>query len=167
MKKLAILALALITFQANAQDKKENKKGDRKDRLEKRMNLEPQEMAELQTKKMTLHLDLTDAQQKKVMAINLENAKKRKDAMKKRLDSKNKEEKTKPTKEQKLKMINNRLDAQIATKKKMKNILNDEQYQKWEKSQAKRQHKRGKMKKGGKKRMAHKKEIGKEELHED
>ena len=49
MKKLAILALALITFQANAQDKKEVKK----ERKEKMMQLEPQEMAELQTNRST------------------------------------------------------------------------------------------------------------------
>ena len=151
MKRLVILALALITFQANAQDTKDHKIGDRSDRLEKRMELEPQEMAELQTKKMTLHLDLTEAQQKKVMAINLENAKKQKEAMKKRLEAK--DEKTKPTKEEKLKRMNDRLDQQIATKKKMKEILTAEQYEKWEKSQVKRGNRNKKMKQGAKKRI--------------
>ncbi|MBL7561195.1 hypothetical protein JAO71_15455 [Olleya sp. YSTF-M6] len=152
MKKLAIIALALITFQANAQDKKEQRQDNRKEKMEKRMQLEPEEMAELQTKKMTLHLDLTDAQQKKVMALNLEHAKKRKEAMKSRLEAKDKEEKVKPTKEEKLKRANQRLDDQIATKREMKSILSAEQYEKWEKSQTKRKHGR---KKGDKKRKDH------------
>ena len=153
MKKLAILALALITFQANAQDKKEV----RKERKEKMMQLEPQEMAELQTKKMTLHLDLTEAQQKRVMELNLEQAKQRKAAMQKHMEAKEKGEK--PTKEQRLAFENKKLDAQIENKKKMKNILNDEQYKKWETMLKKRAHKRaemkGKMRRG--KRMEEKK----------
>lgn len=136
MKKLVILALALITFQANAQDKKEVSK----ERKEKMMQLEPQEMAELQTKKMTLHLDLTEAQQKKVMELNLEQAKQRKAAMKKRMEAREKGEK--PTKEQRLLFENKKLDAQIENKKKMKNILNDEQYKKWETMLEKRAHKK-------------------------
>lgn len=165
MKKLVILALALITFQANAQDKKENKRGENKERLEKRMELEPQEMAELQTKKMTLHLDLTEAQQKKVMALNTENAKKRKESMVKRSEAKKNGERTKPTKEEKLKMMNTKLDAQIDSKRSMKDILTVEQYEKWQKTHAKRQHKGGKMKKGGKKRMTEKKQSNNKELN--
>ncbi len=140
MKKLAILALALITFQANAQDKKEVKK----ERKEKMMQLEPQEMAELQTKKMTLHLDLTEAQQKKVMALNLEQAKQRKAAKEKRKESKEKGKK--PTKEERLAFENKKLDAQIENKKQMKSILNEEQYKKWETMKEKRAHQRGRLK---------------------
>lgn len=153
MKKIVILALALITFQANAQDKKEV----RKERKEKMIQLEPQETVELQTKKMTLHLDLTKAQQKKVMKLNLEQAKQRKAAMEKRMEAK--EQAEKPTKEQRLAFENKKLDAQIENKKKLKNILNDEQYKKWGTMLEKRAHKRaemkGKMRKG--KRMEEKK----------
>lgn len=149
MKKLAILALALITFQANAQDKKEVKK----ERKEKMMQLEPQEMAELKTKKMTLHLDLTEAQQKKVMALNLEQAKQRKAAMEKRKEAKEKGEK--PTKEERLAFENKKLDAQIEIKKQMKSILNDEQYKKWETMLEKRARSKNRMKRG--KRMEEKK----------
>ena len=54
-------------------------------------------------------------------------------------------------KEERLKMKNDRLDAQIANKKKMKSILNAEQYAKWEKKQGKRNHmKRTKGKRDGK-----------------
>ena len=149
MKKLAILALALITFQANAQDKKEVKK----ERKEKMMQLEPQEMAELQTKKMTLHLDLTEAQQKKVMTLNLEQAKQRKAAMEKRKVAKEKGEK--PTKEERLAFENKKLDAQIENKKQMKSILNEEQYKKWETMLEKRARMKSRMKRG--KRMEEKK----------
>ena len=149
MKKLAILALALITFQANAQDKKEVKK----ERKEKMMQLEPQEIAELQTKKMTLHLDLTEAQQKKVMALNLEQAKQRKAVMEKRKEAKEKGKK--PTKEERLAFENKKLDAQIENKKQMKSILNDEQYKKWETMLEKRARSKNRMKRG--KRMEEKK----------
>ncbi|WP_452228006.1 MULTISPECIES: hypothetical protein [unclassified Lacinutrix] len=138
MKKLLVIALALITIQVSAQEKR-GEKG-------KKANLAPEEMAQLQTKKMTLDLDLTEAQQKEVGVINLENAKARKAQMQARKSKKDSEEK--PSKEERLKMKNDRLDAQIATKKKMKSILNADQYTKWESTQGKRHHKKGKGKKG-------------------
>ncbi len=151
MKKLAILALALITFQANAQDnKKEKRQENRTERLEKRLEFEPKEVAELQTKKMTLQLDLTEAQQKKIMALNLENATKRQEQIKKQLKAKDDSEKVKPTKEEKLKRMNAKLDAKIANKQKMKAILSAEQFEKWEKSARKRGDGRKHMKKGPK-----------------
>lgn len=159
MKRLVILALALITFQANAQDnKKEKRQENKKERLEQRQNLDPQDMAQLQTKKMTLHLDLTEAQQQKVMALNLENAKKRKENFDKRLAEKDNKERVKPTKEEKLERMNAKLDAKIAAKKKMKAILTAEQYTKWEKSLSKREHGRKHMKRGLKNKKEHKKE---------
>ncbi|MEL0645678.1 hypothetical protein V6251_14895 [Olleya sp. Ti.3.14] len=159
MKRLVILALALITFQANAQDnKKEKRQENKKERLEQRQNLDPQDMAQLQTKKMTLHLDLTEAQQQKVMALNLENAKKRKENFDKRLAEKDNKERVRPTKEEKLERMNAKLDAQIEAKKKMKTILTAEQYTKWEKSLSKREHGRKHMKKGSKNKKDHKKE---------
>ncbi|PIB32745.1 hypothetical protein BFP78_00315 [Gaetbulibacter sp. 5U11] len=164
MKRLVILALALITFQANAQDnKKEKRQENKKERLEQRQNLDPQDMAQLQTKKMTLHLDLTEAQQQKVMALNLENAKKRKENFDKRLAEKDNKERVKPTKEEKLERMNAKLDAQIAAKKKMKAILTAEQYTKWEKSLSKREHGRKHMKRG----LKNKKENQKEELNDN
>ena len=59
----------------------------------------------------------------------------------------------KPTKEQCLAMENAKLEHQIATKAKMKSILNAEQLDKWEKSQGK-MHERavGMKKQDGKKR---------------
>ncbi|QRM89411.1 hypothetical protein FG167_09220 [Lacinutrix sp. WUR7] len=136
MKKLLIIALALVTIQVSAQEKMERK--------HKGADFSPQEMAELRTKKMTLDLDLTAAQQKEIGAINLENAIARKAKMEARKDRKKSEEK--PSKEEMLKMKNEHLDAQIANKKKMKSILNADQYAKWEKQGDKRNHKEGKRK---------------------
>ena len=41
----------------------------------------------------------------------------------------------KPSKEEHYKMMNERLDKQIAMKNKMKNILNEDQFVKWEQMQ--------------------------------
>ena len=135
MKKLLVIALALITIQVSAQEKREGKG--------RKADLTPQEMAQLQTKKMTLDLNLTEAQQREVSVINLENAKARKIKMEARKSRKDAE---KPSKEEMLKMKNDRLDIQIANKQKMKSILNAEQYAKWEKKQGKRKHMKGKRK---------------------
>ena len=136
MKKLLIIALALVTIQVSAQER-----GERKGKF---ADFTPEEMAQLQTKKMTLALDLSEAQQREVSAINLENAKARKAKMKTRKARKDADKK--PSKEEMLKMKNERLDAQIATKQKMKTILNAEQYAKWEKHLGKRNHMDGKRK---------------------
>jgi hypothetical protein len=45
-------------------------------------------------------------------------------------------------------MMNERLDQQIATKKKVKSILNEGQYEKWEKSMKHRTKKKGERGKG-------------------
>ncbi len=147
MKKLIMIVLAICTIQiASAQEP--NKKG------KAMANLEPEEIATLQTKKMTLHLDLTDAQQKDIYKINLENAKIRKAHMAERKARKESGEATKPTKEERLAMANKILDRKIEVKAKMKNILNEEQYAKWETAMAKRA---SKMKAKGKKRHAKRK----------
>ena len=151
MKKLFLIALALVTIQVTAQHKKEgHKKGDRMERMN---DYTPEEMAELQTKKMTLHLDLNEAQQQKVMAINLENAKDRKSIIETRKKMKESNESEPISKEDKLKMKNDMLDKQIAMKQKMKSILDEKQYVKWEEMAAKRSEKGRALKK----EMTHKK----------
>ena len=135
MKKILIAVVALLALQVSAQEHKK-KKSDNKERAMKRMNLSAEEMATLQTKKMILHLDLNESQQSEVYSLNLKSAEARKDK---------KEEK--PSKEERLKMANTKLDYQIATKRKMKEILNESQYAKWEKTQVKRSQKTKKRKK--------------------
>ncbi|MGY0393161.1 hypothetical protein ACW5R3_11470 [Bizionia sp. KMM 8389] len=130
MKKLILIALALVTIQMSAQDKKRmHDKGDRSEQMSKHT---PEEIAELQTKKLTLSLDLTEEQQAQVLALNTKNAKERQAKMDARKEKQENEEAKKPTDEERLAMKNEMLDKQIATKQEMKKILNDEQYKKWE-----------------------------------
>ncbi|MCF7568888.1 hypothetical protein L3X37_11010 [Sabulilitoribacter arenilitoris] len=139
MKKLVIIALALFALQATAQERKRTHQN--KERGQKMMNLSAEEMATLQTKKMTLYLDLNESQQAKIQKLNLENATKRKAMMEARKAKKERGNAEKPSKEERLAMVNAKLDHQIATKAKMKTILNDEQYAKWEKLEARRSQK--------------------------
>ncbi|MDX1279505.1 hypothetical protein [Oceanihabitans sediminis] len=143
MKKLIIVALAFVSIQLSAQERKAMK-----------ADVSAEELAQLQTKKMVLALDLTEEQQKEISKIHLENAKVRKAKMETRKLRKNAEEK--PTKEEILKRKNNRLDAQIATKQKLKSILSAEQYEKWEKLQSEKRNKAGKRKMISKKKRMHK-----------
>lgn len=116
-------------------------------------DLTPEQMATLQTKKMVLALDLTEGQQNKMKAIFLENATVRKVKMEERKAAKEEGESKKPTSEERYAMADARLDAKIAQKGKIKEILSDEQYSKWEKmNHGKRKHRghKGKGKKGKK-----------------
>lgn len=129
--------MAFVSLQAVAQDKKSDRMDMRKERMEQYQAMTAEELATIQTKKMTLALDLNDAQQTKINAINLEEAKLRKSIMEERKAMKE-EERKEMTKDQRVAKMNERLDRQIATKAKMKEILTEEQYTKWEAS-----HKRG------------------------
>lgn len=135
MKKLVLIALALITLQATAQAKRtDGPQKERKDRAEQFQNLSAEDIATLQTKKMTLLLDLDASQQKEVQKLNLETA----TAMKAKMEARKAAKENgaeRPSQEDRIKMMNERLDHQIAMKVKMKNILNEEQYAKWEKAQ--------------------------------
>ena len=159
MKKMLLIVITLATLQVTAQEKKkEMRKESQREHKEIMKDMTPDEMATLQTKKMTLHLDLTEGQQKQMMALNLEEAKLRKAKMEERSAMKEDSENKPFTKEDKLKMMNERLDHQIAMKQKMKSILNDEQYKKWEASQGKMEQKREGKKKMMKQKMNKEKE---------
>jgi len=144
MKNLLMIAIALVTINATAQErKKDAPQGEMKERMEMRQAMTPEETAQLQTKKMTLHLDLTEKQQVDVKTILLAEAKTRNSKMEEYKAKKEKADGVKPSKEERLKMQNARLDHQIEMKKKMKSILNAEQFEKFEKTQGKRQAKKG------------------------
>ncbi|WP_027138646.1 hypothetical protein [Gaetbulibacter saemankumensis] len=145
MKQLLIIAFAFLSIQSFAQQP--NNPGPKKgQKMQKMMDLTPEEAANLQTKKMALHLDLTEAQQKEIYDLNLENAKNRKARMEALKAKREDGDMQKPTKEERYNMMNARLDRQIALKEKMKTILNEAQFNKWEKAQAR-------MAENGKKRM--------------
>ncbi len=144
MKNLLMIAIAFLTINATAQErKKEGQKGEMKERMEMRNKMTPEETANLKTKKMTLHLDLTEKQQSEVEKLLLDQAKTRTAKMEEFKSRREMADGEKPSKEERLKMANARLDHQIEMKKKMKAILNAEQYEKFEKMQEKRQGMKG------------------------
>ena len=150
MKKLLIIALAFAALQVTAQEQRgEHRKGDRKEKAHNMYkDMSAEEIATLKTKKMVLHLDLNDAQQREIYKLNLENAKDRKEKMETRQNMKdNGEKRERPSSEERYKMMNERLDKQIEQKRKLKSILTPEQYEKFEKGMKHRkmkQHKRAK-----------------------
>ena len=129
MKKLIVLAIAICAVQiTTAQGPRNGNKA--------MQNLSAEEMATLQTKKMTLALDLTASQQDDIYQINLENAKMRKVRMEERKAKRESGENMKPSEKERVEMANKMLDHKIAMK--AKKILNAEKYNKWETSMAKR-----------------------------
>ncbi len=127
--------IAVATLQVSAQ---EQKREVRKQRMESKTPYSPEEMAQLQSKKMTLTLDLSDKQQKEMSAVFLEQAKLRQSKKEAYLKSKDNAEAKTWSKEERFKMANARLDQQIEMKKKMKSILSADQYEKWGKMNEKR-----------------------------
>ena len=154
MKKILIIAVALLALQVTAQEQ-QRERSNKQGKSLKMMDLSAEDAAALQTKKMTLHLDLNKSQQAEIKKINLENTTKRKAMIAERKARKKSGEIQKPTQEQRLEMVNTKLDRKIAMKAKMKNILDKEQYAKWEKAQMQNT-KNGKNKKKGLKKGMHK-----------
>lgn len=135
MKKIIVIAIAFIGLQGIAQGQKKQGNKNGNNHREMMMNLSAEEIATLQTKKMTLFLDLNETQQAQIKSINLENATKRKTMMAERKAKKESETTNKPNPEKYYARANAKLDHKIAMKAKMKNILNTEQYARWEKAQ--------------------------------
>jgi LAS superfamily LD-carboxypeptidase LdcB len=129
MKKLMILVAILTVGFANAQP------GER--------NLTPEQMASMQSKKMTLVLALDAKQQARVEQLLLVQAKERVAHKMKR------EDRSQLNDLEKITRMENMLDKRIAMKREMKSILNADQYKRWEKMIAKRaKRKAGKNKRG-------------------
>lgn len=119
MKKIIALALLVISFTSFAQEK--NKRENR---------LSPEQQTELQIKKMTLDLDLNVAQQNQLKPILLENNKQKEERFK-QMQSRQ-QNKNHLTAEERYKIKDKILDNQIELKNKMKSILNQTQFEKWE-----------------------------------
>jgi len=130
-KKLFSIALiALITVSAFSQEPP---------RRQHRSVLTPDQTAELQTKKMTLQLELTEKQQQQILEINKRNAIERKLHMEEHRSLREKDEK--PSNDELAKIKSSRLDKQIAHQKEMKKILNEKQFETWKNSRNIRTHK--------------------------
>lgn len=127
MKKVLVTTVLLIGMMGYSQ------RGQHFDSEQRGMkDMTPEQIAILKTKKMTLALDLSDAQQKDIQKINLENALERKALMLERKAKKEESEQSKPSADEHFDFQNERLDRMIAQKGKMKQILSEEQFQKWE-----------------------------------
>jgi hypothetical protein len=151
MKKLLVIALALFTLNGVAQEKR--KKGpENNERRSLRKDMSPKDIADLKSKQMTLRLDLTDSQQKKVHQVILKQVE-AKQTLRKNHKGTEGEKREKLSKEERLKMENHKLDQKIAFKREMKSILTAEQYTKFEKANPKKRKSKGKRK--GKKKRSH------------
>lgn len=126
MKKIIVTLMLLVGINAIAQHRDYHK-----ERKNDRVDMTPEQVATLHTKKMTLALDLNKGQQAQVKSLHLENAKLRKSKIEAHKAKKESEEVIKPTSDERFKMHEARLDHQIALQEQMKKILNDEQYKKW------------------------------------
>ena len=125
MKNVMIAVMLLVTVSMTAQ-RKQRQEGQKPD-------MSIQEKATLATKKATLALALDASQSDKMYPIIFEQLKKRESLKKDRM-----EQSERPSKEERLKVMNERLDDRIAMQRKVKAILNDEQFTKWQKHTAKR-----------------------------
>ena len=127
MKKVLVTTVLLIGMMGYSQ------RGQHFDSEQRGMkDMSPEQIAILKTKKMTLALDLSTAQQKEIQTLNLENAKERETLMLERKVKKEQAEQSKPSTDERFEFKNERLDRMIAQKGKMKQILSEEQFQKWE-----------------------------------
>ena len=121
MKKLLVIALLVVGLTTFAQEK--GKRGDRK-------NMSPEERTEMRVEKMTKELDLNETQQKQVKELLASQKENREEFIEKRKEIKETAEKA--TKEQRAEMKAKLEENKEAIKSKMKTILTDEQYKKWE-----------------------------------
>lgn len=138
MKKVFLiltLVLSLLTF---AQEKK--------GAVEK---MSPEQQSILLVKKMTLSLDLNQKQQEEIKVLLLERTQKK--AAHQLAQKEKKEKGEKPTATEKFEKQSQLLDAQIEFKAKMKKILSEEQFKKWD---AKQHNRKGKMNRSKQHRQA-------------
>lgn len=134
MKKLLILALAFISINAFAQQRGQGFNQRTPKEMGMRMgmamnNFTPEQQATLKTKRMTLHLDLTESQQKEIYTLNLNQAKEREVNQKAMLA--NTENGKTFTDEERYNLMEKRLNNQIDYKAKIKSILKSEQFELW------------------------------------
>ena len=106
--------------------------------IEKMKNFSPEQHAELESKRLTLALNLNENQQQAVKNLVMEKATKRK------AQRQDKDEPSKLTSEERYQLKVNKLDDQIAFKNGMQSILNKDQFLKWEQLNKERSKRRGK-----------------------
>jgi len=125
MKKLIVAALLIVGMTSFAQ---ENDRMQKRERMEK---LTPEQRDQLQLKKLTLDLNLSAEQQKEMARIIADRSAKREAMVTERKLQKDKG--VTPTADDRFKKENERLDYQAAETAKLKKLLTEEQFTKWEK----------------------------------
>lgn len=137
MKKLATTLVIILAVTLNGYSQDNDQKRPERERMT------AEQRNQLRLKRMTLELDLSANQQKEMATVISEESVKREAKMAEM--RKAKEAKKELTTDEKFALKNQMLDDQIARKAKMKKILNDQQFEKWEAHQEKKQHKMHKM----------------------
>lgn len=128
MKKIMIFLFLGTTLLSFAQTENRQKKMN--------SDFTSEQKAILKTKQMALELDLTDGQQKQMLALNKKWAEE-KTTQKAAMKSVNKEE---MTSDERFNHMNAMLDSKIAHQNEVKKILSEEQYNAWKKAAKKMQH---------------------------
>lgn len=129
MKKLIVLALLIVGTTIVAQQRNRQAPGNKQAPGNRIEQFTAEQKSQLMLKKMTLELDLTDAQQKDMSAFISEKTAK-KEALIAEMKAK-KEKGVRPTKDERFAMAMKMMDEKIASKKTMQKILNAKQYEKW------------------------------------
>lgn len=125
MKRLIIAAILIVGMTSFAQESKEKPKRTQMEQLT------PEQRNQLRLKRLTLDLDLNATQQKEISKIIAEQSAKKEAAMAERKAIKDDGKKLTP--DERFAKQNKMLDEKIAMKARMKNILNPEQFEKWDK----------------------------------
>ncbi len=140
MKKMIYLMLALLFISSTgfAQPRKGSQHKEKTSVYEK---FTPEQIATINSKRMTLRLDLNEKQQKAIQALELDQVKFKKSVMELRKKERDQEK----SKDEKVyyERLNERLDRQIAYQTKLKDILNQDQYAIWKEDMKDRSKRRG------------------------
>jgi hypothetical protein len=130
MKNLILIAIAIFTLQTVTAQRPEwtKNKGEQHGSMSFMQDLSANQMATLQTKRMTFQLDLSKEQIAQVGLVNLSFAKIRKSKIE---EFQNKKQQGKPSADKRYKMMSARLDNRIAYKKELATILSKAQIEKW------------------------------------
>ena len=136
MKNLVLIALVLFTYTVSAQ-RGDHPRKEKKEMVNKMKDWTPEQKAELATKKLTLDLNLTEAQQEKIYPLQLEMVK---DRVHMRA---HKEKKSDLSSKELFEAQNERLEKQIDTQNKFKAILTADQFELWEKMKSRKKGTKG------------------------
>ena len=121
MKKIAFLVLIVFSIAAQAQHGKGHDRG--------KEQYTPEQKAVLKTKKMALHLDLTQDQQDKLIEVNKKWSEKK--ALQRKEFKAAFEGEERPDAEARYQHQLQMMDDQLAYQKEVKSILNKQQYSTW------------------------------------